>query len=39
MSHDIRTPMNAIMGYTELMEKNVGNIEKEKDYLSKIHSF
>ena len=38
MSHDIRTPMNAIMGYTELMEKNVGNIEKEKDYLSKIHS-
>ena len=29
MSHDIRTPMNAIMGYTELMEKNVGNIEKE----------
>lgn len=36
MSHDIRTPMNAIMGYTELMEKNVGNIEKEKDYLSKI---
>lgn len=38
MSHDIRTPMNAIMGYTELMEKNVENIEKEKDYLSKIHS-
>ena len=38
MPHDIRTPMNAIMGYTELMEKNVGNIEKEKDYLSKIHS-
>lgn len=38
MSHDIRTPMNAIMGYTELMEKNVGNVEKEKDYLSKIHS-
>lgn len=38
MSHDIRTPMNAIMGYTELMEKNVGNIEKEKDYLSKIRS-
>lgn len=38
MSHDIRTPMNAIMGYTELMEKNIGNSEKEKDYLSKIHS-
>ena len=38
MSHDIRTPMNAIMGYTELMEKNVGNAEKEKDYLSKIRS-
>ena len=29
VSHDIRTPMNAIMGYTELMEKNVGNIGKE----------
>ena len=28
MSHDIRTPMNAIMGYTELMEKNIGNAEK-----------
>lgn len=38
MSHDIRTPMNAIMGYTELMEKTIGNAEKEKDYLSKIHS-
>ena len=38
MSHDIRTPMNAIMGYTELMEKNIGNAEKEKDYLSKIRS-
>ena len=38
MSHDIRTPMNAIMGYTELMEKNIGNVEKEKDYLSKIRS-
>ena len=38
MSHDIRTPMNAIMGYTELMEKNIGNTEKEKDYLSKIRS-
>ena len=38
MSHDIRTPMNAIMGYTKLMEKNIGNIEKEKDYLLKIRS-
>lgn len=38
MSHDIRTPMNAIMGYTELMSKNIGNAEKEKDYLSKIRS-
>ena len=38
MSHDIRTPMNAIMGYTELMETNIGNAEKEKDYLSKIRS-
>ena len=37
MSHDIRTPMNAILGYTELLKRNIGNVEKEKDYLTKIH--
>lgn len=36
MSHDIRTPMNAIIGYTNLIEKNLGEEKKCKDYLSKI---
>lgn len=36
MSHDIRTPMNAIQGYTELVEKNIDDKEKVINYLSKI---
>ena len=36
MSHDIRTPMNAIIGYTTLATANPGNSEQTKDYLSKI---
>ena len=36
MSHDIRTPMNAIIGYAGLMEKHSNDIEKCKDYLDKI---
>lgn len=36
MSHDIRTPMNAIMGYTDLMAKNLDNPELLKDYLKKM---
>ena len=36
MSHDIRTPMNAIIGFTTLASANVGDEEKMKDYLSKI---
>ncbi|MGN0466939.1 MAG: response regulator [Lachnospiraceae bacterium] len=38
MSHDIRTPMNAIIGFTTLASTNIGNDEKIKDYLSKILS-
>lgn len=38
MSHDIRTPMNAIIGFTTLASANIGNEEKIKDYLSKILS-
>ncbi len=36
MSHDIRTPMNAIIGYTNLMGKNIENQAKCKDYIAKI---
>lgn len=38
MSHDIRTPMNAIIGYTELLEKCVDDREKSLDYIKKIRS-
>lgn len=38
MSHDIRTPMNAIIGFATLASANVGNGEKVKDYLTKILS-
>ena len=36
MSHDIRTPMNAVVGFTTLAIANVSNPEKVKDYLEKI---
>ena len=36
MSHDIRTPMNAIVGFTDLAKKHVDETELVKDYLSKI---
>ena len=36
MSHDIRTPMNAIIGFTSLAASHVDNKEKVKEYLSKI---
>ncbi len=36
MSHDIRTPMNAILGFTELLEKNINNAAKRGDYIVKI---
>ena len=38
MSHDIRTPMNAIIGFATLASANTSNEEKVKDYLSKILS-
>ncbi|MGN1303670.1 MAG: sensor histidine kinase, partial [Oscillospiraceae bacterium] len=38
MSHDIRTPMNAVIGFTTLAMANVENTERVKDYLSKILS-
>lgn len=36
MSHDIRTPMNAIIGFTTLAADNIGNQEKVQNYLGKI---
>lgn len=30
MSHDIRTPINAILGMIEIADRNVGNFEKQK---------
>ena len=36
MSHDIRTPMNAIIGFTSLAASHIDNAEKVKEYLSKI---
>ena len=38
MSHDIRTPMNAVIGFATLALTNVENPEKVRDYLSKILS-
>ena len=38
MSHDIRTPMNAIIGFSDLLEKNLKNEEKVREYLKKIKS-
>ncbi len=38
MSHDIRTPMNAILGFTALAETNINDKKKVQDYLAKILS-
>ncbi|MCH5347947.1 MAG: response regulator [Oscillospiraceae bacterium] len=36
MSHDIRTPMNAIVGFTSLALSHIDDIEKTEEYLKKI---
>ncbi len=36
MSHDIRTPMNAIVGFTSLAMKHIDNRERMEEYLKKI---
>ncbi len=36
MSHDIRTPMNAIIGFTSLAAAHIDNREQVQDYLAKI---
>ena len=35
MSHDIRTPMNAIIGFTTLAVTNISDTERVRDYLTK----
>ncbi len=37
MSHDIRTPMNAIIGFTNLAIKHIENIDHVNNYLNKIY--
>ena len=37
MSHDIRTPMNAIIGLTTITEKNLGDVESTRENLRKIN--
>ncbi len=36
MSHDIRTPMNAIIGFTSLAASHIDNKQQVRDYLTKI---
>ena len=36
MSHDIRTPMNAVLGFTTLLAKDAGNPAKVREYTKKI---
>lgn len=38
MSHDIRTPMNAIIGFTELLEKHLDDKELARSYIKKIQT-
>ena len=38
MSHDIRTPMNAILGYSRLLRDHLDEPERAKDYLAKIET-
>ena len=38
VSHDIRTPLNAIIGFSELLEKGVGDEDERSRYISSIRS-
>ncbi|MBQ3566118.1 MAG: response regulator [Oscillospiraceae bacterium] len=36
MSHDIRTPMNAIIGFTSMAQKHINNKERVNEYIEKV---
>lgn len=36
MSHDIRTPMNAVLGFTTLLDRDAENADKVREYTKKI---
>ena len=38
MSHDIRTPMNAIIGFTDLLREHIDEKDRALDYIAKIQS-
>lgn len=38
MSHDIRTPMNAIIGFTHLLSDNLADMKKSREYIGKIQA-
>lgn len=38
MSHDIRTPMNAIIGYADLASRHIDDAERLKKYMKNIQS-
>lgn len=38
ISHDIRTPMNAIVGYTQLALNNAGDADAVRNYLNKVQA-
>ena len=38
MSHDMRTPMNAVIGFSNLLEKNLDDKERSMSYVKKIQA-
>ncbi|MEX0716969.1 MAG: ATP-binding protein [Planctomycetaceae bacterium] len=38
MSHEIRTPLAGILGFTDVLRRNVGSPEQREEYLDTVHS-